>query len=260
MCKISIITVSYNSEKTIERTIRSVLNQSFTDYEYIIIDGASSDSTLSVVKEYEPRFQGRMKWKSEPDTGIYNAMNKGIFMAKGAIIGIVNSDDWLEQSALSLVYDSYVNNNCDNRTLYCGDIYFHTKAGSIKEYRVYLGSFYLQTRFYVMAGIRHPAVFVPKEIYNRVGYFNEKMRLSADQDFILRCYFQGIRFLNIGCAISNMSEGGISTEDSVKSFRIAKQDREIMLTSFGKKGLIRLWLLYSWVLRRKIKMFISKNN
>ena len=82
----SIITICFNSEKTIERTIKSVLTQTFADYEYIIVDGGSRDSTLDIVKKYEPLFEGRMKWKSESDRGIYDAMNKGIMRSSGTII------------------------------------------------------------------------------------------------------------------------------------------------------------------------------
>ena len=99
----SIITVCYNSEKTIRRTIESVLNQTCQDYEYIIVDGKSTDKTLDIVKEYEARFADKLKYISEPDTGIYNAMNKGIALSDGSIIGIVNSDDWLQPDALEIV-------------------------------------------------------------------------------------------------------------------------------------------------------------
>ena len=108
--KFSIITICYNSSATIERSMKSVLAQTFTDYEYIIVDGGSKDSTLDIVKKYEPLFEGRMKWKSEPDKGIYDAMNKGIERSSGTIIGIVNSDDWLEADALETVYASFVDN------------------------------------------------------------------------------------------------------------------------------------------------------
>ena len=103
----SIITICFNSEKTIERTIKSVLTQTFADYEYIIVDGGSRDSTLDIVKKYEPLFEGRMKWKSESDRGIYDAMNKGIMRSSGTIIGIVNSDDWLDSEALDVVAHYY---------------------------------------------------------------------------------------------------------------------------------------------------------
>ena len=90
----SIITVCFNSEKTIEQTIKSVLEQSFQNYEYIIVDGASKDCTVDIIRRYEPMFKGKLKWISEPDNGIYDAMNKGIGMARGELIGIINSDDY----------------------------------------------------------------------------------------------------------------------------------------------------------------------
>ena len=92
--KLSIITVTYNSEKTLRDTIESVLSQTYTDYEYIIVDGASKDNTINIVKEYEPKFEGRMRWISEPDKGIYDAMNKGIKMSTGDVVSIINSDDF----------------------------------------------------------------------------------------------------------------------------------------------------------------------
>ena len=92
--KISLITVTYNSEKTLQKTIQSVLAQKFINLEYIIIDGQSKDNTVSIIKESEPLFNNNLKWISEKDTGIYDAMNKGIKMATGDIIGILNSDDY----------------------------------------------------------------------------------------------------------------------------------------------------------------------
>ena len=92
----SIITICYNSADTIERTIKSVLAQTFVDYEYIIVDGASTDNTLEIVNQYQKSFGNKLRVSSEPDKGIYDAMNKGVKAAKGKIIGIVNSDDWLD--------------------------------------------------------------------------------------------------------------------------------------------------------------------
>jgi glycosyltransferase involved in cell wall biosynthesis len=93
--KLSIITATYNSERTLRDTMESILSQTFQDLEYIIVDGASKDATLDIIREYEPRFQGKMRYVSEPDKGIYDAMNKGFAMATGDVIGILNSDDFL---------------------------------------------------------------------------------------------------------------------------------------------------------------------
>ena len=101
---ITIVTVCYNSEKTIERTIKSVLSQQFTDYEYLIVDGVSKDTTLSIIQKYEPLFNGHMKWRSEPDKGIYDAFNKGCKWASGKYVWIVNSDDYMEPDALTKIW------------------------------------------------------------------------------------------------------------------------------------------------------------
>ncbi len=92
--RISLITATYNSCLTLRDTLQSVLEQTFNDFEYIIIDGNSTDGTISVIEEYEKKFGGRLRWLSEPDKGIYDAMNKGIRMAVGDIVGILNSDDF----------------------------------------------------------------------------------------------------------------------------------------------------------------------
>ena len=114
----SIITVCYNSQKTIERTIKSVLHQDFQDYEYIIIDGSSTDGTVEIIKKYEPLFCGRMRWISEPDTGIYDAFNKGIRCSKGKLTWLVNSDDYIEKNALSVISNAYSLYSTDNYLLF----------------------------------------------------------------------------------------------------------------------------------------------
>lgn len=256
--RFSVITICFNSEKTIERTIKSVLAQTCKDYEYIIIDGASKDKTLDIVKRYEPLFEGRLKLKSEPDKGIYDAMNKGIRMATGDIIGIVNSDDWLELDALEIVANVFARNKNNTKALYCGGINYHRIDGSIKRWDVNINSFKRQAPLYIMSGIRHPATFVPKQVYNKIGLFDDQMQLSADQDFILRCHFGGIIFIEIKQVLSNMSEGGLSTERSERARRLSTQDRRIMLHKFNKKGLSFLWLLYSWKFRGLIKRLLAK--
>ena len=89
--KVSLVTVTFNSDQTLRDTIQSVFNQTYSDIEYIIIDGLSKDNTVDIIREYEPQFQGRLKWISERDNGLYDAMNKGIRMSTGDIVGIINS-------------------------------------------------------------------------------------------------------------------------------------------------------------------------
>ena len=98
--KISLITVSFNSAETIRDTFESVLAQNYEDYEYIVVDGLSKDGTVDIIKEYEPKFNGRMHWISEKDSGLYDAMNKGIRMATGEVVGILNSDDFFSDNSV----------------------------------------------------------------------------------------------------------------------------------------------------------------
>ena len=116
MAKISIITIAYNSEKTISRTIESVYNQTYQPYEYIIVDGLSKDSTVEVAKQYEQKFKEKgiiYRIISERDKGLYDAMNKGITMAEGELIGMINSDDWYEPDALKEVNEVYEKEHFD---------------------------------------------------------------------------------------------------------------------------------------------------
>ena len=120
--KISILTATYNSAKTLRDTMESVLRQNYKEYEYIIIDGASRDATLDIVKEYEPKFEGRLKYTSESDKGMYDAMNKGIKMATGDIIGILNSDDfYTADDALQRIAEAFEHNDIDATY---GDIHY----------------------------------------------------------------------------------------------------------------------------------------
>lgn len=209
----SIITVCFNSATTIERTIKSILNQNFSDYEYIIVDGGSTDETIGIIKKYEPLFQGRLKWKSESDKGIYDAMNKGILRSEGTIIGIVNSDDWLEPDTLQTVWEE--NRYCGHSTIIAGEILFHYSSGSTQLYPTTPKIYESKSRNFEM-GLNHPATFVPRFVYDTIGLFDVNFKLKADADFILRCYENRIPVHFIPKVLSNMSDGGASNNRSKK--------------------------------------------
>lgn len=216
--KLSVITICYNSEETIERTIKSVLGQTYTDFEYIIVDGGSKDSTLDIVQKYEPLFEGRMKWKSEPDKGIYDAMNKGIQRSSGDIIGIVNSDDWLEPTAMESIAKvagsvDYVN------ALICGSMKFHYNDGRVQLFCTDEQKFNVGIKNYSFNyGAYHPAIWVGKKVYENVGMFDTNYRTAADIDFIYRCYLANSKFYFTKDVVSNMSDGGISNHINWKYF------------------------------------------
>lgn len=219
MLKISIITVCFNSEKTIEDTIKSVLFQTVSPYEYIIIDGLSTDSTLDIVNKYRLSFQDKgiiLKVISEKDKGLYDAMNKGINMAQGDVIGIVNSDDWYEQNTCELVYNTFAEHeNID---------IFHALIRRVKSD----GYTYLQAgkninrlRFYMC--LNHPSFFVRKEVYERWGGFDLKYKTAADYDFTLRVWLKGVRFVKVNNIVSNMRLGGNSELNFILGLKEKKQ-------------------------------------
>ena len=119
--KISIITATYNSGRTLRHTIESVLRQTYQDIEYLIVDGCSKDDTLEIVKDYESKFGDKMRWISEPDNGIYDAMNKGLRMATGDVVGILNSDDFYTSDD---IVETIAANMSDEVDAVYGDIHF----------------------------------------------------------------------------------------------------------------------------------------
>lgn len=181
--KISIITVSYNSALTIRDTIESVLSQSYSDLEYIIVDGRSKDSTVDIIKEYEPLFNGRMCWVSEPDNGLYDAMNKGLELASGDVVGLINSDDLFSDSrALEKVMKCFL----ENEPIDCvyADLYYVSQYDIRKIVRYWkTGQKRSFSRGWHPA---HPTFYVKKSIYNKSGGFDLNFKLAADFELMLR--------------------------------------------------------------------------
>lgn len=197
---VSIITVCYNSEKTIRQTMDSVLKQTYPNIEYIVVDGASTDGTSKIIKEFEQRFGTRMHYVSEPDHGIYDAMNKGIKMAHGDIIGIINSDDYYEADAVEKVVRAYDGDEC---TVLYGEM--RTWMDD-KEESVWIGS----PEFLEQRMIGHPACFVTKGAYDKYGVFDTRYCSVADYDLMLRykkC--KGVRFIPIYEVLANFRIGGM---------------------------------------------------
>ena len=142
--KISIITVTFNSEKTLRYTIESVLNQNYDDIEYLIIDGGSTDSTLDIIKCYEPKFEGKLHYISEPDKGIYDAMNKGILMATGNVVGFLNSDDLFIDKKVAEDIVSAFDTNTD--AIYA-NLYFVQSTDVNQIVRIWKGSPYVSFKY-----------------------------------------------------------------------------------------------------------------
>lgn len=203
---VSIITVCFNSEKTIERTIKSVLEQTYGNLEYLIIDGKSTDGTLEIVEKYRPLFQGRMKVISEPDQGIYDAMNKGIRNASGELIGIINSDDYYEADAVENVVAAMKDE--DYQILYGMLRVIHENG----ETEVVMPKHENLSN----EMLAHPTCFVTKKVYSDFGMFNIKYRSCADHDFMLRMRnHPEVVFLPVYKLLANFTEGtGMSAQES----------------------------------------------
>lgn len=198
---VSIITVVYNGAQHIEQAIKSVLGQDYSNIEYILIDGGSTDGTTDIIKKYQEEIA---YWVSEKDTGIYNAMNKGLRSSKGEIIAILNADDYYYPSTIKDVVDHFQKTNAD--IVYGNLTKFRTIAS--KEYFVDITPDIemMQSRM----GIFHPSTFIKKEVYNQVGYFDEKYKLSADYDFILKAYNKKFNFQYLNKSLAYFRIGGVS--------------------------------------------------
>jgi glycosyltransferase involved in cell wall biosynthesis len=198
---VTIITVVYNGEATIEKTIISVLNQSYINIEYIIVDGKSTDSTLNIINRYKSSISSII---SETDNGISDAMNKGIKNANGTLVGIINADDWLELNTIEIVVAAFLQN--PNAVIH-GDLKVHT---NLNDYYISKGP----TKPNLIKGmeINHPTAFVPLDLYKKHGYFNEDLKIVFDWEFILRLHLCGIKFKNIPNILANFTLGGVSTK------------------------------------------------
>lgn len=204
--KISIITVCYNSANTIEDTLKSILNQTYTNYEYIIVDGDSKDNTLEIIKKYKSKFMNKIKIISETDKGIFDAMNKGIKNSTGDIIGILNSDDILaHENVFSKIVKTFEKTNCEGiySNLYILD----------KDLNKVLRKFKAKKGNYKLGWYPpHPTLYVLKKIYNNYGYYNLDYKIASDYDFMIRIMKNKIKLSYIKDCLVYMRGGGISTD------------------------------------------------
>ncbi len=179
--KISIITVTYNSASTIEQTIQSVLNQSYTNIEYIIVDGVSTDGTLDILNRYKSQLH---KIVSEKDKGIYDALNKGIDLATGDVIGILHSDDfYMNSNVIENIANTFNQEKCE--ALYA-NLYYVDKDDTNKIKRKWHSGNYSEGSFLNGWMPPHPTFFVKKEIYNKLGKFDLQFSSAADYELMLR--------------------------------------------------------------------------
>ena len=206
---ITIVTPNLNGERYLEQTILSVKNQSYSKIEHIIIDGMSEDSSLEIIKKYEDS----LSWSSEKDHGISDAFNKGIERANGELIGIINSDDWLEPNAIQILVDTWQKSPDF-------DVYYG-KTKLIKKEKgkswFYPTNALAHIFLTVSMSIAHPSVFIKKSAYIQYGTFNDQYKLAMDYDLLLRFFLMGCKFKFIDHHLVNFRMEGLSSSLYEKS-------------------------------------------
>ncbi len=199
---VSVLTPCYNSAKTIQKTLECIEKQTYQNIEYIIVDGGSTDDTLKIIEQHRKRLPERFTLISEKDNGIYDAMNKGIQLAKGKVIGIVNSDDWYEEDTVEQIVKYYKGN--DYEVVYGMQRTFLN--GKEKATFIYHHDFLPEQM------ITHPTCFVTRDAYKELGVFDLKYRSAADYDLMLRFYeSKKVTFTPVYRVLSNFQLGGMSS-------------------------------------------------
>ena len=261
--KISIVTATYNSGATLRDTMESVLRQTYTQIEHIIVDGASTDNTMDIVRELEPLYQGRLRYVSEPDCGIYDAMNKGIAMATGDIIGILNSDDFFTADTIVATLAAELADQ-EIDAVYA-DVHYVDDADLSRSVRYYSSRTFRPWMMKLGFQPAHPTFYCRKSVYDRHGSFDINFRVAADFEHLLRLiYIQRIptRYIPLDCVA--MRTGGASTSGVKSHLRILSDH----LKAYRKNGVnsnlfldaSRYVYKASEVLNSKVNNIRNRNN
>jgi glycosyltransferase involved in cell wall biosynthesis len=218
--KISIITACYNSEKYIEGCIISVLSQNYNDIEYIIIDGASKDSTLSIINKYSNKIS---KIISEPDKGLYDALNKGIKNSTGEYIGILNSDDYFaDKKVISEIAEILKSKHCDS---VIGDVKIVSPNNLNKIKRNYKANKFRLSQFKYGIMPPHSTFFCKRILYEQFGYYKIDYKIAADFELLVRfLYKNNVSFQYIPKTVTIMRDGGLSNRGFFKSKRLITKE------------------------------------
>lgn len=243
--KISVVTVAYNSEEGIGRTIESVLGQAYHDIEYLIIDGKSSDRTVEIAEGYREALEARgiaYRIISEPDGGIYDAMNKGIRLAEGDVIGLLNSEDTYEPETLETVAETFGRTDCE---LMFADIRIYRPDGSsfVKKARL--------RKFQTSRDWNHPTTFVRAEVYKANPFLNKG--IHDDYGFYLKMRRQNRRIVTVDKVLANFRMGGASNKKNWKAARKRISDR--YRYCYRMNGYSR-WYLVECIVIEAVKMLL----
>lgn len=230
--KVTIITVAYNCADTIATAIESVLNQTYSNLEYLVIDGLSKDHTAEIARAYIPQFIEKgmiMKVISEPDQGMYDALNKGIALASGELIGNINADDWYEPIAVEKMVELYEKENYD---LAWADLRIIKPSGNMIK-KAHVG------KIWTTAGFCHPTMFSKREVLLEIPYACEQM--DDDFEMVLRANKAGKKIVTLNEVLANYRFGGMSTQKSVKN---SVKRVKMKYITYRKHGYSPMYWLY----------------
>lgn len=245
----TIITVSFNSENSISKTIESVINQTYKNIEYIVIDGASTDSTLEIIKSYGNKIN---KIISEKDNGIYHALNKGISLASGEIIGFLHSDDVFSNQHVIEKYAHHFNLNQTDSVF--SNLVYQTKTQ--KTIRLWKSGKYKHNNFLWGWMPPHPTFYVKKSIYDKFGVFDESFASAADYEIMLRfLHLNKISTSYMDDITVKMTIGGMSNKSLKNRIRANAED----LIAWKKNGLTPYWFTRYLKPLRKLKQYLILN-
>jgi glycosyltransferase involved in cell wall biosynthesis len=233
--KVTVITVCYNSEATIQKAIDSVAQQTWPSIEHIVIDGASRDGTVAIVHRNLSKLA---HFVSEPDTGVYEAMNKGLKRATGDVVAFLNSDDvYSTPLVIETVVQSMKAQGLD--ALY-GDVEFFHPGNPAKVVRTYDSSRFTPSRIAWGWMPAHPALFIRREIYERFGSFREDFKIAGDYEFVARVFKSGeLNSQHLDQVLVRMQTGGLSTAGLAATYRLNKE----ILRACRQNGISTNWLM-----------------
>lgn len=246
--KISIITICFNSAETLEKTILSVAEQSYKNMEYIIIDGNSKDDTLAIIKKHEDKIS---KWISEPDKGLYDAMNKGIAMATGDLIGILNSDDtFYSTTVIEEIANFHKQNDIEASV---GNIIQHNEDGKIV--RLYSSKYWNPKKLKIGFMPPHPSIFLKTTLFSTYGSYDLGFKIGADYELIIRFFLKNnISWKYSGITTTAMLVGGLSSSGSASYKLITQEIQKALLMNGITFSPIKIQFRFIW----KIMGFVKK--
>ena len=249
---VSVITVSLNSARTIARTIDSVAAQRYRPIEYIVIDGKSNDDTATILNAREHQLN---LWISEPDRGISDAFNRGIALASGEYIAIVNSDDWIEPNHISDAVCQLRNSGCD---FAFGDVEIHDEQGT-PLYRIVGDPKYAKRIAHSMPALNHPSIVAHRRLYELHGLYDTSFRVAMDYEWLLRVHRRGARGVYVSSITSHMENTGISNKQILGSLQEVR--RAAVLHSYSRFLALLLYHLRAIKLTSRIlvEKYVSRS-